>query len=943
VTVVRCIQSTRIKIDDNQVMTVKFGFESYSRVVKGVVCLLWILQAVSGFSAADESAGIVIPLAVQVHLVGYQSSRSKSQWNELIAVDELAASLKNILSAYFPATVPDRSNAEDTDVRFEITYNVEVYEDDAVMDSHSELVRSCPTDSKTGLHLVPVQNLSAWWTKNVKWTVPISPFILSVVILSNDGGPARTIVSDTSSASTCTQSILSNVAIFDLFAKPCDLFASMIHEEDASLRWSSFNVEDPYPFVFPVNQQNPGWYEQKEAADNRRQRLVRLCGVVTSAVQALAAGDISIQRLGFDSEKIFVPVIILRNSGTDASTATSAQSRQQEHDLKDMKPPLTTPLQDISFAKDLNISLIKQWAESMLLPHQEVVIVSSIHFIDEHPALAISLAAATDTFLSLSSQALLPQQSQQYAIPYLNSARLVRELKQFGSDDLFHGLLSASGHGEAVSVLRELQAAEFSSMDSYMTAHSSNSKTKKGSSKMGSATTADEDKMLKWFASSTNRNRHHYKMSVLPIIVLSDMHKYYAHLDDNNSNLGDNRQFSFQPEILTSTPAADGGFLTPVQPLFDRVDRVTVVENTVLVMHSSGVYSGDDTKHHASKEVLAYSPLSGDWRKFDLSNLNALIASGLSRGLTGMTAPHIRPSRCLSSKLPRANRIDVTWTHGVHPFQSYGVFDGESVGSLGGEGSVSVLAHKSQRTAVLYRLKQLISNVRTVDSRVNEMAHEIIESIGLLDGQQKDYSSSADSHSQGSFDANFTTGKTGATTIEDLIHPTGIFQSVNLNYSAFLSDSLVSLLVAAMDEKLEISAQLAGLRQLLLSEVGHGRVEDISLSTLLTLLLPLEDRVLTGMRQLDDWERHVVEQLSHCKVQFAEDVASSQRQASLEFQQPSGVWGSSVHRAILAIFTRWMRKYVVVLCAAGCVLLAGLVIGAQYLMKYLEGRAKKIR
>ena len=146
----------------------------------------------------------------------------------------------------------------------------------------------------------------------------------------------------------CSLSVIASVAFIDFSARSCDLHAAITHNAK-HVRWSSPDPMHPYPFTFHTPDPNKVIYTPPKEAFNAH-LSARMVGVVTSAVQSFGVGSLK-WRPAHSTEKIYCPIVVLK------SGAIAEEGRERR-----IHP---------------NLPVIKKWLSSLLLPWQELVIVSS--------------------------------------------------------------------------------------------------------------------------------------------------------------------------------------------------------------------------------------------------------------------------------------------------------------------------------------------------------------------------------------------------------------------------------------------------------------------------------------------------------------------------------------------------------------------------------------
>lgn len=88
------------------------------------------------------------------------------------------------------------------------------------------------------------------------------------------------------------------------------------------------------------------------------------------------------------TEKIYCPIVILRNSNDNDNTDTNDKNININSITKHQQQ------------QQPNLNSIRKYITSVLLPHQDIVLVSSDHYIDEHPLLSVALASSYMTYIT---------------------------------------------------------------------------------------------------------------------------------------------------------------------------------------------------------------------------------------------------------------------------------------------------------------------------------------------------------------------------------------------------------------------------------------------------------------------------------------------------------------------------------------------------------------
>lgn len=589
-----------------------------------------LCQIVSISSLVSNDPVLPVPLNVAVWTSNLQR----------LSTANLQKDLANILPRYFPVI---EAGKPVHDIQLLLNYEIKTVPESFPL-RYETFIKSMPFHAN-GFRMIMMDQLINFIQKEFEAEGFGSSFnqadifSLPIIIINSEKVDRHMIVHSADRFGECTMSVLSSVAFLDLNAKVCDVTKAVSHESK-HVRWSTPALSAPYPFTYLVS---------KSVTYDPTSRVyanyltARIAAVVTSAVQAMSTGNLD-WRPSHATEKIYCPIVILKNGDSD----------------KNHSQP--------------NLVSIQSWLQSILLPHQEVVLVSTDHYIDEHPQISVAIASSHMTFPASVLGNAEKSSTHLERIPFIDSNLLFHELTNVG-DRLCNLLLHQTGHSE---VLRDLLEAE---SITEAESHFITPKIKAGKSDLSS-------KEKSWRAAV-----------VVPVFVISDMHIHHERLlSPANSVTGRNKAHpSARPDI-------------PVQPLFNKDDAIAVDSDSssVLILHSS------------EPIVSTFSPHTKSWRENDLSDLDSLIAEGLTRALTGFHSPHAQMSQTLDI-------IDLTWTHGPHPFSPFGHLSSTSPTS-----EHSVLSTSIRRGIAIARAHRVMQRSISVSQRAAAIEAEIADAFRYL-------------------------------------------------------------------------------------------------------------------------------------------------------------------------------------------------------------------
>lgn len=553
-----------------------------------------------------------------------------------ISQSALLTTLQTSLPRYFPAT---EGGKPIHDIQLILNYDLRGLQNEflqryeAFIDEHSA--------DEEGFHVVFVDEVAHFLQTEMEAIGSIVPnfpfpifdtFTLPIIIIDSKNIKKHLITANAEEFEACTMSVLSSVAFLDLSAKACDITKAISHDA-AQIKWVTPDVKSPYPFTFPIS--NGAIYDPSSEYYNNH-FTSRMTSLVTSAIQSMSTGNLR-WRPAHATEKIYCPIVVLRNG--------IAAYNDEAHP---------------------NIPALESWLQSILLPHQKVVLMTSVHYIDEHPQLSVAIASAHMTY---ATSVLGGPPSHIEKIPYIDSNLLFHEMTSVG-DKLCDLLFHQTGHGEALRILQQELDIEESMGPRVKVGHSDLTSKKKA------------------FRTST----------VVPVFVIGDLHIHHErHLAA--SKTGKSKIAEHFPSALSEIP---------VQPLFDRDSLVAVDSDSsaVLVLHSS------------EGHVNTFSPHTKTWRETDLSDLDSLIAEGLTKALTGFSAPH--------KQREGTDLVDVTWTHGMHPFSPYGHLSYEP------ETYHSLFSTSIRRGILIARAHKLMQRAISIGHRSAGIEAEIADAFRYL-------------------------------------------------------------------------------------------------------------------------------------------------------------------------------------------------------------------
>lgn len=335
-----------------------------------------------------------------------------------------------------------------------------------------------------------------------------------------------------------------------------------------------------------------------------------------------------------------------------------------------------------------NINLIKRWIQPQLFPYQELILISNTHYVDEHPTLSVSIASSIKKYSSITESiekyhGLDITNNNIETIPYISTAIILKELMNIG-DSLCQLLFKRTGHDATIDELLNLEATNYQNKDD-------NNKNNKIIGPRFIKTTK-----LTWSdvpISSNSEKSYHSKLSIIPIFVLSDMHIYIDRNNNNNNYI-------------------------KLQPLLNKDSIVSIDKDSTLsvVLHSTlsnvSIYSSNLKKWVQTKK---------------LSNINDVISEGLSKVLTGLSSPQVQLK-------DTRNVIDLTWTHGLHPFNPYGSLSSINDNDVDVDDDNNILSWAGRRGNIITRVHSICHTAGITSRKTLQFINNLITSISIVKG-----------------------------------------------------------------------------------------------------------------------------------------------------------------------------------------------------------------
>eukprot|EP01041_Mallomonas_annulata_P011954 gene11954-25041_t len=644
---------------------------------------------------------------------------------------------------------------------------------------------------------------------------PISSswFNIPILLLNGEKLPKHRIISPTNQR--CTQSVLSNIAFLDISAEACDLSLDIIHD-NKHIKSSSPIFNHPWPLTY-ASDEFYHWLPRPAAA-YESYLISRIISIITSAIQQLTT-DYHPQ------------LAVALASAQLAYTAIHTNNNIDNNNINNNK-------------------------------------------IHNHNNTKLSYSLKSES------------------IPYIDTDILIHDLSQIG-DSFIHNLMTSSGYSSDLEELKqwkENNIKKHSNSNNNMKKSFENSNVQENShinnndhNNNNNINTDDTelDSSIIWFenfnkdentdlhlqstqttstwstSENTNNNNHHCcPLAIIPVFVLSDLHihqqKYFLKKKSVDSHNSNNKNV-----VGDDYGDGDGDGYDAIQPLLDKHAEVAVRDNVVIALHASSSAASSNTNTNTDTILSYYSPSAHQRIRRNLSAIatsssssssdaNSLIAQGLATALTGLTAPHLQ-------RLATHDIIDLTWTHGDHPFPPFG--------KLNDRPFSGVVTWAGKRACVVSRLQLVMDKATAVTHQASSFLDKVLTTMLLLQGYKKDEiilpKSKIDIKNEENNNNNIKMSSiTG--------HPLGIFQHKS-EYLSNLPTQCTELLIFIEDKLIDLELRILELNSALFKEDSNS---------MLSLLSSLESSISEIEMNLLIKEKELRSNLLKCKVHFQDNYGN---------------------------------------------------------------------
>ena len=381
-------------------------------------------------AAPASSSVLSFPLHVDIWIAA-----SESDYNQISK--NLVTNLGDTLPFYSPVVYDSISGGDSfrkrSDVQFSLAYKVHFVKPDIIA-LYEKFVKETLATNSVGEREIRVNEIANFLNELRIDSIQTSGgaiFNLPIMILDSksivdhlihNGDPKR-----------CTNTVIANMLFLDLSAKVCGEENSAFHG-DVFNRRKSPTHENPWRLLDSA--------QLLQKSEKYRNKVInRVTGVVLSAIQSLSSG-VSKREIAHSTDLIYIPIVVMRHGSLDPIDVDSTEA------IKNSKKSLFV---------EPNVKKIEEWVKNLLLPGQRVVVVTTTHYIDEHPQLAVAFASAQMTYTNVRAIQGLSANAQ--SVPFIDTHQLFAELSKVG-DTLIDQLLSAAGHKEEPNSISSFDAEE---------------------------------------------------------------------------------------------------------------------------------------------------------------------------------------------------------------------------------------------------------------------------------------------------------------------------------------------------------------------------------------------------------------------------------------------------------------------------------------------------
>lgn len=324
------------------------------------------------------------------------------------------------------------------------------------------------------------------------------------------------------------------------------------------------------------------------------------------------------------------------------------------------------------------------------------------------------------------------------------------------------------------------------------------------------------------------------------------------------------------------------------QPLFDKQNIISINDESGIIL----------TLHSTEKKLNTYSAVSKKWFNIDLTNINDIIAEGVTTAISGLVAPHKQLKH-------HKNKVDLTWTHGSHPFSPFG--------SLSNTPSTTIMSTAVQRSIIASRSHSALHKAGMLVSRTASQIRDVINVMkvvvtNLMLSNETSNFNVTDLSLYKTELKKILPQQLGNAYTTSLAHPL---------YSVTHSSPVVSFLLLLQEIPLNINEQIFKLTQ-------HLAAETVDFGLVLTRLEALEKAIQSSELSILRQEKTFQRLLSKCKVIYhgkSSVIASPQ---------------NTVYSAVKDSVTRVLLLILIVV-----ILLILIYRGIIKLQKHLEMKIKK--
>jgi hypothetical protein len=277
----------------------------------------------------------------------------------------------------------------------------------------------------------------------------------------------------------------------------------------------------------------------------------------------------------------------------------------------------------------------------------------------------------------------------------------------------------------------------------------------------------------------------------------------------------------------------------------------------------------------------------------DMTDIHRSIAEGLTLALTGMNSP-------MKQLLQAHHTVDLTWTHGSHPFAPFGTFNQSAFDSLVRKETIviekeddehqkryireevstldSLFSWASKRTALMSRAQAVCSRAQELHTRASLLMAQVADALVLLNGVMTNPGKSGKGKATDKLRKTEDEEKKEDESETDIESPTGMLSAVmeNMRNKDVLSmrampQELMEVLIQLENSVGQMTHYFTELQDTFSNPRKHNA--DVVMAAIEDLELELDTAELRALAA----EFGLTRTLSRCRIDFEDDLSTTQQ------------------------------------------------------------------